>query len=62
MTLPHLEESLTALKDHDDWRKLSFFLNGNVRLGGKAPIKALRDGQYEEVVKAARSLGEHGAA
>ena len=61
-TLPHLEETLTALKDHDEWRKLSFFLNGNVRLGGKSPIKALQDGQFEEVLKAARSLGEHGAA
>jgi hypothetical protein len=61
-TLPHLEETLTALKDHDEWRKLSFLLNGNVRLGGKAPIEALRDGQHEEVLKAARSLGEHGAA
>jgi hypothetical protein len=61
-TLPHLEETLIALKDHDEWRKLSFFLNGNVRLGGESPIKALRYGQYEEVLKAARSLGEHGAA
>jgi hypothetical protein len=61
-TLPYLEEILAALKDHDEWRKLSFFLNGNVRLGGKSPIKALREGHHEEVLKAARSLGEHGAA
>jgi hypothetical protein len=61
-TLPHLEEVLEALKDHDEWRKLSFFVNGNVRLGGKSPLNALRAGQYDEVLKAARSLGDHGAA
>jgi hypothetical protein len=53
---------LEALKDHDEWRKLSFFVNCNVRLGGKPPLNALRAGQYDEVLKAARSLGEHGAA
>src|SRR5271156_6169425 len=57
-TLPHLEEILAALKDHDEWRKLSFFVNGNVRLGGKSPLKALRTGEHDEVLKAARSLGE----
>jgi hypothetical protein len=61
-TLPHLEEVLEALKDHDEWRKLSFFVNGNVRLGGESPLNALRAGKYDEVLKAARSLGEHGAA
>jgi hypothetical protein len=61
-TLPHLEEVLEALKDHDEWRKLSFFVNGNVRLGGKSPLNALRAGQYNDVLTSARSLGEHGAA
>jgi hypothetical protein len=61
-TLPHLEEVLDALKHHDEWRKLSFFVNGNVRLGGQSPLYALRKGRYDEVLKAAKSLGEHGAA
>jgi hypothetical protein len=61
-TVPHLEEVLAALHDHDEWRKLSFFVNGNVRLDGKSPLHALRAGEYEDVLKAARSLGEHGAA
>jgi len=60
--LPHLEEMLMALKSHDEWRKLSFFVNGNVRLNGKSPLNALRAGEYEEVLKAAKTLGEHGAA
>jgi len=41
-TLPHLEEVLGALKDHEEWRKLSFFVNGNVRLAGTSPLAALR--------------------
>jgi hypothetical protein len=61
-TLDHLEDVLAALKHHDGWRKLSFFVNGNVRLGGKSPLQALRAGRYEDVLKAARTLGEHGAA
>lgn len=61
-TLLHLEEVLEALKHHDEWRKLSFFVNGNVRLGGQSPLYALRKGRYDEVLKAAKSLGEHGAA
>jgi hypothetical protein len=61
-TLEHLEEVLNALKHHDEWRKLSFFVNGNVRLGGISPLNSLRAGEYDDVLKAARSLGEHGAA
>ncbi len=61
-TLKHLEGVLNALKDQDEWRKLSFFVNGNVRLGGISPLNSLRAGEYEDVLKAARSLGEHGAA
>jgi hypothetical protein len=61
-TVPHLEDVLAALHDQDEWRKLSFFVNGNVRLDGKSPLEVLRAGEYEDVLKAARSLGEHGAA
>lgn len=61
-TLDHLEQVLAALKDHDAWRKLSFFVHGNIRLGGLSPLQALRAGEYEDVLRAARTLGEHGAA
>jgi hypothetical protein len=60
--LTHLEEVLMALKGHDEWKKLSFFVNGNVRLNGRSPLNVLRAGGYEEVLKAAKTLGEHGAA
>lgn len=60
-TLDRLEEVLAALKDHDEWRKLSFFVHGNIRLEGRSPLEALRIGEYENVLRAARSLGEHGA-
>jgi hypothetical protein len=61
-TVPHLEEVLAALHSQDEWRKLSFFINGNIRLDGKSPLEVMRAGEYEDVLKAARSLGEHGAA
>jgi hypothetical protein len=61
-TVPHLEEVLAALNNQDEWRKLSFFVNGNIRLDGKSPLEVMRTGKYEDVLKAARSLGEHGAA
>jgi len=35
---PHLEEVLAALHNQDEWRKLSFFINGNIRLDGKSPL------------------------
>jgi len=47
---------LAALHDQDEWRKLSFFINGNVRLDGKSPLEVLRAGEYEDVLKATRSL------
>lgn len=38
-TLDDLEDVLAALKDHHAWRKLSFFVHGNVRLGGRSPCR-----------------------
>jgi hypothetical protein len=61
-TVPHLEKVLAALRDQDEWRKLSFFVNGNIRLEGKSPLEVMRAGEFEDVLKAARSLEEHGAA
>jgi hypothetical protein len=62
--LPGLEAVLRALDENktDPWAKLSFFLGENLRLGGDSPLTALRAGRVEEVIVAARSFGEHGAA
>jgi hypothetical protein len=61
-TLNHLAEVLEALQAHDDWRKLSFFVNGNVRLGGRSPLATLRSGNLDAVLRAARLLQQQGAA
>ncbi len=60
--LPGLEEVLADLRDHDPWMQVGFFLNGNVRLNGKAPLAELRHGHIEAVRHAARAYGEQGAA
>jgi hypothetical protein len=61
-TLNGLEETLRELKSFDPWMQLAFFVNPNDRLGGESPTKALRTGKLSEVLKAARSYGEQGAA
>ncbi|HVC34329.1 MAG TPA: hypothetical protein VNL16_12535 [Chloroflexota bacterium] len=60
--LPGLEETLTALGDADSWMQATFFLTPNVRLGDEIPLNALRRGQREPVLRAARAYGEQGAA
>lgn len=52
---------LKALKGHSPWSALRFFVNGNNRLGGQSPIKALRKGALEKVLGAASEYLEHGA-
>jgi len=61
-TLPGFVEVLGALGDHDEWAEARFFLNGNDRLGGRPPLDALREGDLDAVLEAARGFGEHGAA
>ena len=61
-TLPGLEEVLQELKSFDPWMQLAFFVNPNDRLSGITPVAALRAGNQSEVLRAARSYGEHGAA
>jgi hypothetical protein len=58
----HLEKVLQALRDHDPWMELSFFLNANDRLNGITPLQALRTGDVEQVAQAAQAYGEQGAA
>jgi hypothetical protein len=60
--LSGLEEVLADLHGHDPWTQVGFFLNGNVRLGGKTPLAELRRGHVEAVRRAARVYGEQGAA
>jgi biotin operon repressor len=60
--VPHVEQVLDLLNEHDPWGQLSFFLNANDRLNGKSPSNALRQDQVESVQLAARSFGEHSAA
>lgn len=60
-TLPGLEETLRALRGHDAWSRAAFFLAPSARFGGRRPIDALRGGDVEAVVRAAKGFGEHGA-
>jgi len=46
----------------DEWAQLRFFAGANARLGGRSPIDALKAGDVEQVLAAARTFGEHGAA
>ena len=61
-TLRNLEQVLDALREHDPWMQLSFFVNPNDRLEGRSPIEMLRSGHVERVLAAASSYGEHGAS
>ena len=60
-TLPHLDEVLDALKQHDAWTKLVFFTSENAATDGRKPLDVLRSGDVEKVVAAARIYGEQGA-
>jgi hypothetical protein len=61
-TLKGLEEVLSQLKTLDPWMQLIFFATPNERLRGTTPIEALRQGDSELVIEAARGYGEQGAA
>jgi hypothetical protein len=60
--LPGLAETLKALGKEPPLAKQRFFLSGNHRLGKARPLDRLREGRVDEVVRAARAFGEHGAA
>jgi hypothetical protein len=61
-TLPQLEPVLHALRGHDPWMQMAFFVNGNDRLEGKSPLDLLRAGELKPVLRAAESYGKQGAA
>ncbi|MDI3340090.1 MAG: hypothetical protein QJR03_06115 [Sphaerobacter sp.] len=60
--LPGLEAVLAALRAHDPWMQVAFFLTPDVRLGGETPLAVLRRGDVAAVRRAAEAYGEQGAA
>ncbi len=60
--LPGLADVLAALRTSSAWVQAAFFLSRNTRLGETRPLDLLRQGRIDEVVRAARTHGEHGAA
>jgi hypothetical protein len=57
-----LDQVLSALAGHDEWMQNVFFLNPSSRLNDRRPVDVLREGKYEQVIEAARSFLEQGAA
>jgi hypothetical protein len=59
-----LPRVLAVLADNetDDWSQLRFLAGASARLGGRTPIDALKAGDVDTVLAAARAFGEHGAA
>jgi len=59
----NLQRVLTVIDRRvENWTLLAFFLNGNRYLKGATPLEWLREGKLEEVLRAAKAYGEHGAA
>jgi hypothetical protein len=56
--LPRVRE---AMGDADPWSQIRFFVSPNSALAGRSPVAALRQGNSEEVERAARMWGTHGA-
>ena len=54
--------AVLAENETDEWSQLRFLAGSNARLGGRTPVEALKDGDVEQAVSAARAFGEHGAA
>ena len=54
-------EILDLLRDDDPWTRFLFFLSHDDTVEGKRPIDLLRAGKFDEVRRAARMHGEHGA-
>jgi hypothetical protein len=63
-TLSGLEDVLADLHrhNHHPLADLRFFLSPNLRLDNETPLARLRGGMIDEVRRAARAYGEHGAA
>ena len=57
-----LRDVLAALDVDSPWVQLAFLLNDNAWLGDRRPLDALRAGEIDAVVAAARQYGEQSAA
>jgi len=59
---PVLDQVLATLDvSVSDWGLVSFFVNGNIYLDGVSPLEALRRGNLEGALRAARAYGTQGA-
>ena len=56
-----LKAVLRALPTDNPWSALNFLVNGQDALGGAKPIDRLKGGRLDEVVQAAKRVGEQGA-
>ena len=61
-TIADVEAVLDALTKHDPWMQHIFMISRNTRLNDHTPLEGLRQGRLDDVLKAARAFGEHGAA
>lgn len=59
--VPHLPEILHAIESESPWTKLSLLLSHTPTGKGGRILDALRDGEIDDALHAARSWGEHGA-
>lgn len=60
--LPGLEAVLLELGNVDDWGQYIFLVSSNLRLDSRSPLELLREGRVLDVINAAKSYLEHGAA
>jgi hypothetical protein len=60
--LQGVEEVVEAFSVEDGWMQVNFMLTGDARLGHRRPLDVLCEGHIDDVIKAARTYGEHGAA
>lgn len=59
--VPGIEEIIGLLGDADPMTQVIFFLGHDHAIGGKRPIDLLLKGKLEDVRRAARTYGHHGA-
>lgn len=59
--IPGLTQVLRSFSVENPWMRAEFMLAPNVRLGGKRPLDALRDGEAEAAARAASTYGVHGS-
>jgi hypothetical protein len=60
--LSGLDKVLAALKEDGAWTQIIFLLTGDIRLDGAIPLEKLKEGEIDQVVRAAKCCGSHIAA